>query len=378
MPRRRCEACCPSHAGGAVRRAGRVHTGRRASDLQSNRSPTPKLSGRERKGFKCPYNRQFNPFLLEHRRFGVNRRLPRRPPDHAARRRPEAPPGPTNHPAGLAQPPGPPGRPRPRIDQPPSPDHPQPPQNHPAPPEPQLRRTRTDPLPRGGSRPRLSGSQQPLAQLLLELGRGIERGDLGQLVQGGEPEQAQEQLGGAVEHGAELGAPGLLDQPALEQRGRGRLGVDTADAGDLRPRDRLQVGDDGQRLGLGGRQRRRARPRQQAPGGVLGVGVGGRARIRPPARAARGRGARTRSARADAPARSPPRAAPPRVPARALGAHRLGAEEQQRFQGSLELGAHQAASIRARGRARPAPARADSSVISPNGSSWVQVSSPCL
>ncbi len=54
----------------------------------------------------------------------------------------------------------------------------------------------------------------------------------------------------------------------------GRVGADAADARDLRARHRLQVGDDRQRLGLRGRERGRARTAEQAPGGVLGGGVG--------------------------------------------------------------------------------------------------------
>ena len=64
-------------------------------------------------------------------------------------------------------------------------------------------------------------------------------------------EQLQEQRRRAVEHGAERRAPRLLDQAALGQRRGGGLRGDAADAGHLRPRDRLQVGDDRQRLGLG-------------------------------------------------------------------------------------------------------------------------------
>ena len=68
--------------------------------------------------------------------------------------------------------------------------------------------------------------------------------------------------------------PGLLDHPALEQRGRRRLGADASDPGDLGPRDRLQVGDDRQRLGLGRGQRRCPRLGQQPSRGRLEIGVG--------------------------------------------------------------------------------------------------------
>ena len=96
----------------------------------------------------------------------------------------------------------------------------------------------------------------------------------------------------AVEDGAELRAAGLLDQAAVEQRGGGRVGADAADAGDLRARDRLQVGDDRERLGLRGRERReRAARLSSAPRRVLGVGS--LASVQPPAELAQ-RGSRAR------------------------------------------------------------------------------------
>ena len=75
------------------------------------------------------------------------------------------------------------------------------------------------------------------------------------------------------------------------------LGVDAADPGDLRPRDRLQVGDDRERLGLRLGQRRRARLGQQAPGGVLGDRVGRRACSRRRPRAGRRRAGPRRAPR---------------------------------------------------------------------------------
>ena len=96
-----------------------------------------------------------------------------------------------------------------------------------------------------------------------------------------EPEELEEQRRRAVQDRAELRAAGLLDQPALDQRrGRG-VGADAADARDLRARDRLQVGDDRERLGLRRRQRRGARLGQQAPRGLLGAGSV--ASVQPPA-----------------------------------------------------------------------------------------------
>src|SRR5947209_14714161 len=60
-----------------------------------------------------------------------------------------------------------------------------------------------------------------------------------------------------------------------------------------------------------------------------------------------------------------------------LGADRLAGQEQQCLERAFELWPHQAASIRAR-CAASASTGVDWRVISPNGSSWVQVSSPCL
>ncbi len=88
-------------------------------------------------------------------------------------------------------------------------------------------------------------------------GVGSQRATSGSSLQRAQAEQLQELGAGAVEDGAELRAAGLLDQAALEQRGGRRVGADTADARDLRPRDRLQVGDDRERLGLRGGERRR-------------------------------------------------------------------------------------------------------------------------
>src|SRR4051794_5636443 len=128
---------------------------------------------------------------------------------------------------------------------------------------------------RSALRALLAGLQQPLAQLLLLLGSGIEARQLGQLVEPAQAEELLEQRGGAVEHRAELRAPGLLDDPALEQRRHRRLRGHAADPRDLRARDRLEVGDDREALGLRLRERRRARPGEQAAGGVLGDRVGG-------------------------------------------------------------------------------------------------------
>ena len=128
----------------------------------------------------------------------------------------------------------------------------------------------------------VAGAEQPLAQLVLLVGRRVPGARVGQVVERVEAEELEEQRRRAVEDGAELRAARLLDQPALEQRGRGRVGADAADAGDLRARDGLQVGDDRERLGLRGRQRRGARPGEQAPRGLLGARARS-ASVQPPA-----------------------------------------------------------------------------------------------
>ena len=141
----------------------------------------------------------------------------------------------------------------------------------------------------------------------------------------------------AVQDRAELRVAGLLDQAAVEQRGGGRVGADAADAGDLRARDRLQVGDDRERLGLRGAERGDARAAEQPPRRVLGGGV---ARERPAAAELAQRDARAARART---ARRAPRAprrtasSPASVAsASSAGAERVGGEEQQRLDRARE------------------------------------------
>src|SRR5918992_3110673 len=121
----------------------------------------------------------------------------------------------------------------------------------------------------------LARSEQAFSELALVLGGRIERGRVREGVEAGEAEQLLEQLGRAVERGAEARAAGLVDESALEQRADGRLRGDAADACDLGPGDGLQIGDDRQALGLGLGESRGARPRQQAAGGPLRDRVGG-------------------------------------------------------------------------------------------------------
>ena len=135
--------------------------------------------------------------------------------------------------------------------------------------------SRAPPLPTQGSARCSPGLEQPLAQLALVLGSRVEARGIGQLVEAGEAEEPLEQLGGLEDRRAELGAARLLDQAALGQRLHRRLRGDAADARHLRPRDRLQVGDDRQRLGLRLGQRRRARLGQQAPRRLLAGRVAG-------------------------------------------------------------------------------------------------------
>ena len=105
-------------------------------------------------------------------------------------------------------------------------------------------------------------------------GLGSKRARVGQRLQAREPEQLLEQLGAPVHHRTEARAPGLLDQPPLEQRPDRRLRRHTADARHLGPRHGLEIGHDRQAFGLSLREWRRARARQQAAGRPLRNRVG--------------------------------------------------------------------------------------------------------
>src|SRR5690348_8767454 len=76
--------------------------------------------------------------------------------------------------------------------------------------------------PRRAARPLLAGLQEPVAELRLLLGRRVPLGRVGEVLEGLEAEELQEQRRRAVQDGAELRAPGLLDQAALEERRGGR------------------------------------------------------------------------------------------------------------------------------------------------------------
>ena len=209
-------------------------------------------------------------------------------------------------------------------------------------------------------------------------GLGIPLRRVGQLVDRPEPEQLEEERRGPVQDRAELRAAGLLDQAALDQRGRRRLRRDAADARDLGPRDRLQVGDDRQRLGLRGRQARRARAGEQPPRGLLGVGVraerpaAGELAQHEPATVERDR------------QRAQPRGDLVLLDAQRVGElldrDRVGREEQQRLELSLEVHQrHRCPRSHARHRLRSAgAARSARTVIGPNDSSCSQSASPRL
>ena len=111
----------------------------------------------------------------------------------------------------------------------------------------------------------LARAQETIPQLRLLLGARVPAGDVRKLIERVQPEQLQELDAGAVQHRTELRMARLLDEPALEQRGGGGVCAHAADAGDLRTADGLQVGDDGEGLGLRGRERRGARLGQQTP-----------------------------------------------------------------------------------------------------------------
>ena len=105
---------------------------------------------------------------------------------------------------------------------------------------------------------------EPLGRLRVERRQVVERG---------QAEALQELEAGAVEDrpAGRVGPALLDDEPAVEQAAHHVVRVDAADALDDAPRDRLAVGDDGQRLERG---RRELEP--------LGAGVAGddRARLR--------------------------------------------------------------------------------------------------
>ena len=154
----------------------------------------------------------------------------------------------------------------------------------------------------------------------------------------------------AVEHrrAEPVAAAGLLDQPALEQAGDDGVGGDAADAGDLGPPDRLQVGDHGERLERRGaepalgraRLQAAARPRPGRPARRAGRSAPRDALEHDAARRARRGALAARRARARR-ARSSPRPRPrARRPSSGSPAH-----EQQRLADGDERVAHATASL---------------------------------
>ncbi len=120
------------------------------------------------------------------------------------------------------------------------------------------------------------GLQQPLAQLALVLGRRVELRRV--RAAASRPERPKSRSNSSVV--LKIAAP-KRERPDSSIRPRSarvcdrRLRGDAADPGDLGPRDRLQVGDDRQRLRLGLGQRRRPRLRQQAARRLLAGRVAG-------------------------------------------------------------------------------------------------------
>src|SRR6478752_1533774 len=93
------------------------------------------------------------------------------------------------------------------------------------------RRVRALLIPASYPRPPASGRLGCRRRRLL-LGRRVPLGRVREVLEGIETEQLEEQRGRAVQHGAELRAPRLLDHAALEEGRRGRVGAHAADARD--------------------------------------------------------------------------------------------------------------------------------------------------
>src|SRR6266852_3597248 len=103
--------------------------------------------------------------------------------------------------------------------------------------------------PAGGSLPPRGSRRAVMAILFVVEMVGQERGELGQLVEAGDAEPFQE-----IHGRAEQGRPGFLVGPRFGhqapegQRAHHPVAVDAAYGRNLRPADRLAVGDDGKRL----------------------------------------------------------------------------------------------------------------------------------
>ena len=114
---------------------------------------------------------------------------------------------------------------------------------------------------------------QPLADLRGALAQVVEPRQRGGAL---EPEDAFEERRRPVADGATRAvvASRLGDQAALEQAGDGRVGGDPADAGDLRPAARAEVGDDRERLQGRLREASLDRPLEEAAAGLGGLARG--------------------------------------------------------------------------------------------------------
>src|ERR1051326_3369637 len=77
--------------------------------------------------------------------------------------------------------------------------------------------------------------------------------DIGQLVEGAQPEMIEEKRCRLIKQGAawNFSAPGNFDETALQQGLQYSVDGDAADAFDIRPGDRLPIRDDGERLQIG-------------------------------------------------------------------------------------------------------------------------------
>ena len=114
---------------------------------------------------------------------------------------------------------------------------------------------------------------QPLADLRGALAQVVEARQRGGVL---EPEDALEERRRPVADGT-AGAvvpAGFGDQAAFEQAGDGRVGGDAADAGDLRPAARAEVGDDRERLESCLREATLDRPLEQAAARLGGLARG--------------------------------------------------------------------------------------------------------
>ena len=186
------------------------------------------------------------------------------------------------------------------------------------------------------------------------------------------PNSFRKSVGRAVEHGAELRAAGLLDQPALEQRGRRRIRADAADARDLRAATPA----------AGRRRSPASRPGRASAAACAAWPAAAARRARRPGRWPASSRRRARAARSRASPRRMLAQLGQRLDELALRASQAsassgtatGSAERNSSASSCAVDVAHAAALR---RRRASPRRARTS-ISPNGSSCAHVASPCL